>query len=531
MRFNMSISPPTALPDKIAQLVFVRLGSNMTPPVTASEDADRVSALLDRYPLGGLLLFNGTFPATADRLAELQARSAFPLLVAADLERGVGQQVDGATVFPHAMALAALDDEAEEAIDSVARATAREALACGIHQLLAPVADVNLHPRNPIISIRAFGTEPAVVTQHVETYVRAVRDEGLITTAKHFPGHGRTVDDTHDTLPVVEATRADLEAADLLPFRAALEAGVDTVMTTHAAFPALDPEGRPATLSPPILRDLLRGRMEFEGPVVTDSMLMAAVQSTHDDPGDQAAALLNAGVDCILDPTDPEAVIEGLIQAVSDGRVAAERVDAAFDRIWRLKMRLAERFGPDVFTMPEQYVDRSVVGSGSHRDLAASVTRRAVTVMGGHALPSPIYGSGGADFLTIYVTPRAREATRGEIPLEDAIRAHAPEATFTAVDADTTPNELDAIRDQATAAHAVLLVLAVTPAAWQRFGLQPMQEQFVNQLSRETRRLIVAALGSPHVLDSVPQASAQLCTYSDVPEAHRALASCVLGPR
>jgi beta-glucosidase-like glycosyl hydrolase len=524
----MSLSPPTALADKVAQLVFVRLGSNMTPPVMASEDADRVSALLERYPLGGLLLFNGAFPATADRLAELQARSAFPLLVAADLERGVGQQVDGATVFPHAMALAALDDAAHEAIDAVARATAREALACGVHQLLAPVADVNLHPRNPIISIRAFGTEPAVVAQHVQTYVQAVRDEGLITTAKHFPGHGRTVDDTHDTLPAVEATHADLEAADLVPFRAAFEAGADTVMTTHAAFPALDPEGRPATLSPPILRGLLRDRMGFEGPVVTDSMLMAAVRSTHDDPGDQAAALLNAGVDCILDPTDPEAVIEGLIQAVADGRVAAERVDAACDRIWRLKSRLAARFGPDVFTTPEKYVNRSIVGSSPHRDLAASVARRAVTVMGDHPPPFPVDVRDSAGFTAIYITPRAGEAARSEIPLEAALRAQAPNATFIAIDADTTPDELDAIRGQAAAAHTVLLALAVTPAAWQRFGLQPDQEQFVTQLSEATSRLIVAALGSPHVLDSVPRTGPQLCTYTDVPEAHRALLSLVV---
>jgi len=527
----MPLSPPSALADKIAQLVFVRLGSNMTPPVTASEDADRVAALLDRYPLGGLLLFNGTFPATADRLAALQARSAFPLLVAADLERGVGQQVDGATVFPHAMALAALGDEADDAIGAVARATAREALACGVHQLLTPVADVNLHPRNPIISIRAFGTEPEAVAHHVQTYVRVCRKEGLITTAKHFPGHGRTVDDTHDTLPAVDASRADMEAADLVPFRAALKAGVDTVMTTHAAFPALDAEGRPATLSPPILRDLLREQMGFDGPVVTDSMLMAAVRSTHDDPGDQAAALLNAGVDCILDPTDPEAVIEGLVRAVSEGRVTAQRIDAAFERIWRLKTRLATRFGADVFTTPEGYVGRAVVGSAAHQRLARSVARRAITVMGGGSVPLPLDAVGeGAGIVVIHITPRTRQAARPEIPLETALRTHAPDASFIAVDADTPPDELDAALDHAADARAVLLALAVTPAAWQRFGLQPAQERFVAQLSdRCTAQLIVAALGSPHVLDSVPRADARLCAFTDVPDAHRALAAFVLG--
>ena len=527
----MLLTPPTALADKIAQLVFVRLGSNMTPPVSASEDTDRVAALLDRYPLGGLLLFNGRFPATADRLVELQTRSAFPLLVAADLERGVGQQIDGATVFPHAMALAALGEEADKAIEAVARATAREALACGVHQLLAPVADVNLHPRNPIISIRAFGTVPEVVARHVQTYVRACRAEGLITTAKHFPGHGRTADDTHDTLPAVDATQADLEAADLIPFRAAFEAGADTVMTTHAAFPALDAEGRPATLSPPILRDLLRDQMGYDGPVVTDSMLMTAVRSTHDDPGDQAAALLDAGVDCILDPTDPEAVIEGLVRAVSDGHVAAQRIDDAFERVWRLKTRLATRFGADVFTAPERYADRAVVGSAGHQQLARSVARRAVTVMDDGTVPLPLDEVGdGSGIVTIFITPRSREGAGPEIPLEAALRTYAPAASFISVDAETTPDELDAASVQAAGAHAVLLVLAVTPAAWQRFGLQPAQAQWVARLSEErSARLIVAALGSPHVLDSVPRADARLCTFTDVPEAHRALATFVLG--
>jgi beta-glucosidase-like glycosyl hydrolase len=450
-------------------------------------------------------------------------------LVAADLERGAGQQIDGATVFPHAMAFGALGNEADEAIDAMARTTAREALACGVHQLLTPVADVNLHPRNPIISIRAFGTEPGVVARHGQTYVRACREEGVITTAKHFPGHGRTVDDTHDTLAAVDATKAELEAADLVPFRAAFDAGVDTVMTTHAVFPSLDSEERPTTLSPPILQGLLRDEMGFSGPVVTDSMLMAAVRSTHADPGDQAVALLQAGVDCILDPTDPEAVVDGLLHAVTDGRLAAERINTAFERIWQLKERLAAHFGPDVFTTPERYVDRSTVGATTHQELAASVAARAVTVLSESPLPRPLdMGEDGSGLAVIYVTPRTREVSAPGAPLGTAIRAMAPAAHYAEVDAETTPDQLNDIINQVEMASSVLLAIAVTPAAWQRFGLQPAQEQFVAQLTETAPALIAAALGSPHVLDAVPHAHARLCTYSDVPEAQRALAAHVL---
>ena len=520
----MPLASPTTLRDKAAQLVFVRLGSNMTPPVTASDDTDRVADLLDRYPFGGLLLFNGRFPNIADRLADLQAHSRYPLLVASDIERGVGQQVEGGTVFPHAMAFGALGEDDERAIEAFARVTAREALACGIHQTFAPVADVNLHPRNPIISIRAFGTTPAPVARRVQAYLRGCRTEGLIATAKHFPGHGRTALDTHDTLPAVDVDEETLWQTDLVPFRAAIEDGVDTVMTTHAAFPALDPEGRPATISPPILRGLLRERMGFDGPIVTDSLLMAAVRATHDDPGDQAVALLRAGVDCILDPSDPESVVQGLVQAVSSGRLPAERVDAAFKRVWRLKERLAQRFGPGLFEAPERYVARDQVGAEAHRALSASIAERAVTALETEAdvLPLDPHGFDDGELMVVYMTPRARDGN-GEASLADAVRTEAPGAVYHEVDADTGPEQRAAILDDAANARCIVLALAVTPAAWQTFGLQSAQEQLVVGLARKAP-VIAVALGSPHVLEVVPQAAARLCTYSDVPVAQRALA-------
>lgn len=496
----------------------------MTPPVTASEDADRVATLLERDAYGGLLLFNGRFPDVADELARLQAKSRYPLLVAADIERGAGQQVEGATVFPHAMAFGALGAEADAAIEAMARATAREALACGIHQTYAPVADVNLHPQNPIISIRAFGTEPSAVARHVQAYVRGCRAEGLITTAKHFPGHGRTARDTHDTLPAVEVAEETLWETDLAPFRAAIAAGVDTVMTTHAAFPALDPEARPATLSPPILRGLLRDRMQFEGAIVTDSLLMAAVRDTHEGPGAQAVALVAAGVDCLLDPTEPEAVVEGLVQAVEAGRLPAARIDAACERVWRMKEQQARRFGPDVFAAPQRYVERAQVGAEAHQALAASVAERAVTVCAGTADVLPLDPDAFDDgaLAVVYVTPRGRAARRAELPLARAVQKAAPGVAYHEIDADTSPHRLAAVAEEAEQARCVVLVLAVTPAAWQQFGLQPAQQELVERLTHATS-VVAVALGSPHVLERVPAATVQLCTYSDVEASQHAL--------
>ena len=237
---------PQTLPDQAAQLLFVRIGSNMPPARTVAEDADRIAALLDRCPIGGLVLFNGTVDETPEALAKLQRQSRFPLLVGADMERGAGQQVRGATVFPHAMAFSAVGAEGPWLLEAAARVAGREALSCGIHLTFSPVADVNSDPRNPIIATRAFSSDAAEASHFVEAFLRGSRAAGILTTAKHYPGHGNTHTDSHDGLPVVTRDADTLAAVDLAPFRAAMHAGVDAVMTAHVALhhrvgPDLDP--------------------------------------------------------------------------------------------------------------------------------------------------------------------------------------------------------------------------------------------------------------------------------------------------
>ena len=205
----------------------------------------------------------------------------------------------------------------------------------------------------------------------------------MLTTAKHFPGHGSTEEDSHAELPVARGTRSELEALDLIPFRAAIEANVDLVMTAHVAFPALDERGLPATLSRPILHDLLRGELGFQGPVVTDSLLMGAVREAYPTMGEQAVALLQAGVDVLLDVPNPEAAVEGIVTAVEHGTLSEARLDEAFHRVWALKERLAARFGTDVFACPGGAMTSAQVDDEAHhRRLAARVARRAITPLG-----------------------------------------------------------------------------------------------------------------------------------------------------
>ena len=495
----------------------------MPPPVTVAEDAARVEALLARCPLGGLVLFNGQTPQTPQVLARLQVRSPYPLLVAADMERGVGQQVRGATVFPHAMAFSALGADAEAAVEASARVTAREALACGIHLSFGPVADVNRNPRNPIIATRAFGTEPHGVARLVRAYIRGCRAEGLLTTAKHFPGHGGTSQDSHEALPVVADTRDVLERTDLVPFRAAVEAGVASVMTAHVAFPALDPSRQPATASRPILEDLLRDTLGFRGPVITDSLLMGAIRAAPGAVGTQAAALVQVGVDILLDMPDPEAAVDGLVEAVEAGRLAETRLDEAFARVWALKQRLADHFAPSIFDDPARHVSLDEVGHPDHCALADDVARCAVLVQDAAGiLPLDPERAAAEGMLVLLVKPHRSRLDPPEEPLGEALRTAYPGAHYQEVGPEAEAALFSALMEHAGRVRHLVVAMIVKPAAWQRFGLLPAQQHFVEALVAR-QPVVLASLGSPYVLDAFSGDGVRLCTFSDVASSQRAL--------
>jgi beta-glucosidase-like glycosyl hydrolase len=516
------MSIPTSLYEKAAQLVFPRLGSNLPPPVTVEEDEARVAALLDRCPVGGLVLFNGRLPETPQVLARLQARSRFPLLIGTDMERGVGQQIHGATVFPHAMAYSALGEDGPDLLAASARIAAQEALACGLHITFAPVADVNRNVQNPIIGIRAFGTAPAATAHLVQTYIRACQVEGLLTTAKHFPGHGDTATDSHAVLPFVEGTRAGLMETDLVPFRTAIGTGVDLVMTAHVAYPAFDPDGTPATLSRPILHDLLRGELGFQGSVITDSLLMGAIRETHPDPGTQAVALVQAGVDILLDMPMPEAAVTGLVQAVEQGLLPEARLEEAFQRVWALKTRMRQRFSPHVFALPP--VPLSAVGTPHHRRQAATVACRAVTVF--DALPGLLPLDPDHAFrdglLAVFIKPHRARFDPPVSPFLQAMRHAFPGVHTADVGPETDATTYARLHELAAQVPLVVVAMVVRPAAWHTFGLLPAQQQFIEALTAH-QPVLLAALGSPVVLDRFPHAAARLCTWSDVPVSQQAL--------
>lgn len=516
--------PPERLRDRISQLIFPRLGSNMSPSVSVEEDAERIEALMDEYPIGGLCLFNGDRIRTPQTITRLQSISRYPLLIGTDMERGVGQQLRGATVFPHAMAFQATGEEDEILLEASARAAAKEALAAGLHISFSPVADVNSNPRNPIISTRAFGTTAETVSRLCSAYIRGCNGEGMLSTAKHFPGHGDTDVDSHEALPVVAGSREELDKTELKPFAKAVESGVSLIMTAHVAYPGLDSSGVEATGSRPIVTDLLRKDMGFRGAVITDSLLMAGAEHENEHPGQMAARLLEAGVDILLDIKDVPATVDYLVTAVTSGTLSRDVVDSALERVWGLKVRFAARFGKGAFIDPGLVQPLSVIGCDEHLALAREIATKSIQLAIGEdsdlqLSPAKMGQQGPVCFLirphTTYNDPTAA-------PLEKAFLKAFPSGSYHEITPDSEIEELDEFVGVAANHSNVFAAVVVKPAAWHKFGLLAAQQQFVRDLA-DNYPLYLAALGSPIALADFADVKAGICAYSDVEPSMHAL--------
>jgi len=294
---------------------------------------------LQELGVGGVILLGGSAGELALRSRQLQNWAKIPLLLAADLEEGVGQRFSGATAFPPPMALGAIarHDPAKAQVyaEQMGAATAQEALAIGLNWVLAPVVDVNNNPDNPVINVRAFGETPQVVSHLATAFLRGAQRYPVLSTAKHFPGHGDTAIDSHLELPVLSHTQVRLNVIELPPFAAVIAAGVDAVMSAHLQISALDPH-RPVTLSPRILTQLLRQEMGFQGLIVTDALVMSAIADRY-GPNEASVMAVEAGADILLMPVDPVGTIQAVCEAVATGRISEEWIRAAVTRIWQAK--------------------------------------------------------------------------------------------------------------------------------------------------------------------------------------------------
>jgi beta-N-acetylhexosaminidase len=545
-----------SLEEKVGQLFMVRMRAELL--AAGSPEYLLLRNSIHKYHVGSLAMSipaEGHFLNGNDRyetvrlLNQLQLESKLPLLVAGDFERGVlPARLFGTTVFPHAMAFGAAGNLAYA--EAFGRITAQESRALGVHWNLFPVADVNTNSLNPIIGTRAFGENPLKVGDLVAAYIRGARANGMLTTAKHFPGHGNTAIDSHVGVPMVDEDWNRLSAVDLPPFRKAIAAGVDAVMTAHVRVPALDPDlSHVATTSPAIITDLLKHRLGFQGMVVTDALDMAGLNAQYvGRVGRAAVDAFKAGNDVLTMPADLDASYRAMLEAVRTGEISSQRLDASVLKILRAKGSLGlqkERL-VDITAIPR------LVGSPANMAEGQHISDDSITLVRDNGKLLPLRQTpSDQNTLILYqrVRPTARtvlvilcdhrRAEDGRV-LEREVRRRMPDVAVIYVDPRVAVSLSDTVLHAVDLAREVVVAVYVVPSFARTRTVARGQKNSASLpdstakllatiLDRAAEKTAVLAMGTPYLTEDFPTIQNYICTFSNASVSEVSAARALFG--
>ncbi|MDR6224694.1 glycoside hydrolase family 3 protein [Desmospora profundinema] len=487
------------LEEKVGQMTMVGF--------YGSEPTEEIRRLIQDHHAGNVILFaysdNVIDPEQTARLnnglqvmAE-ETRLGVPLLISTDQEGGVvARMTTGATELPGNMALAA--SRVRKGAFETAALTADELKAVGINMNLAPVVDVNVNPANPVIGVRSYGENPTLVSRFGTAAIRGYQKNGVVATAKHFPGHGDTDVDSHLGLPVIDKSREEMEQVEWRPFRQAMKAGVDAIMTAHIHVPALDDTpDLPATLSKPILTDLLRHEMRYKGLVITDAMDMAGVVEYFGGVEEAAVKAVEAGVDIVLltpsiSTEEQAGVMEAVVKAVRDGTISEKRIDQSVTRILKVKKKyklFRERY-VDVEQVPQR------VGTPEHREKAERWARRSVTLV-----------KNDEGLLPLHLEESDRLGIVSPFSLRELIKPyHSRVEEYRVPRLNPTDAEIDEARK--IVRDSDILVVGTNSS-----HLYPQQQKLIQELEKLDKPIVVIAFRNPYDIRDFPDVEGYLTTY------------------
>lgn len=473
---------------------------------------------VDSLQVGGIIISIGSPMDVASKLNFLQRRSRLPLLIAADLEGGTAFRFPGATSFPTNMGVGATGRIEDAA--ALGRITALEGRAVGVHMNFAPVADVNNNPANPIINTRSFGGDPAAVARLVAATVTATKRAGMLATVKHFPGHGDTEVDSHISLPIVRGDWARLGGVELVPFRAAIAAGVDVVMSAHVALPGLTGDSTsPATLSKRVMTDVLRDSLGFRGLVVTDALDMGALVAAYGG-GEAAVRAFEAGTDLLLMPSNPRDVIAAMTAAIRSGRISRDRFERSLVRVLTIKEKLG------LLRRRTVSLDSvaAVVGQRAFMDTARSVTRRSLVLVRDSGDVIRGIRSGGGDLaLVTYGEP----GWNSTLPQQLTRRGHRVQ-TFRLYPM-SGPASYDSAQALVARAPTALFSVAVRVASGSGVITMPEPLATLIESTARARPTALVSFGSPYLLTQTPSVGGFLLAWTTGQAPEEAVAGALSG--
>jgi beta-N-acetylhexosaminidase len=489
---------------------------------------------------GPLLLRTGPYEA-AELLNRLQRESKLPLLFAADFERGVATRLIGSTNFPHAMAFGA-NGKVEDA-ENFGRITALEARAIGVHWNFFPDADVNSNPANPIINTRSFGEDPQQVGELVTAYIKGAHEGGMLTTVKHFPGHGDTATDSHLGVASVNVDRSHLDSIELPPFKQAISAGVDSVMVAHVTVPALDADpNHVATISPNVVSDLLEKQLGFKGLVVTDALDMAGL--THlfaNDIGRAAVEAFKAGNDLLIIPADLGASYQSMIKAVRSGEISKERLDRSVLKILKIKASL----GLNDSRMVDLNALATAIGKPQDVAFGQQVADSAITLVRDNGKVLPLKSKGTSQSALPYMTKEETHNQVVAVLFSDDVRsesgrafgrefrARVPDARVIYVDPRIAAGMSQEVLKAVDEAQTVVAAVYVIPTAGKIGNSMAMADAtgalLQQLLDLAASKTAVVAMGNPYLASDFPKIENYVCTFSNATVSEVAAVKALFG--
>ena len=520
--------------EKVGQLFIADLvavySNRQSPNFRLADDFVR------RYHVGGFVLAGGTVSDIALMTNALQRESKVPLIINADLEGGLwfnhpylwqrGRAPElprfvggGGTPLPSCMAIGATGNP--HFAYEFGKITAQEARAVGIQWTNSPVSDVNSNPHNPIINTRSFGENPADVAKMVEAYVQGVQDQHVIATLKHFPGHGDTEEDTHMKLPMLPFDRARLDSVEFVPFKAGINAGAKAVMTAHIALPAIDPQKRPSTLSPIIITELLRGKLGFDGIVVTDGMTMQGVTDRY-SPAEAAIQSIEAGVDAVLVPADFAQAYEGVLAALQSGRLSQARIDRSVRRILAAKawVGLDQNRLVNVENIP------NVVGPPESEAIADSMFAASITLLRNAENIIPLAPRSRVHIVTVTDDPAAQ---MGEA-LAGGLQRYAQSVTLSHLWNDLSKEAIGRTEAEMRSADVVIVGVYLSVGSWKgELGFSGDLQKFFDSLGGLHKPVVAIAFGDPYVLGKIPVTQGVIAAYTGLRKSEEAVGKVLTG--
>ena len=508
------------LRDKIAQLFIVQAEGRF---VTVDDRRfNEIKNLITDYHIGGLIFMKGDVYGQAILTKKFQAISQIPLWITQDMEWGAAMRVEGTTRFTPAMGLAATGNPDNAFL--MGQITAKEAKALGVHQIFAPVLDVNNNPANPVINVRSFSTDPKLVAEYGSAFIQGVQSQRVVATAKHFPGHGDTDTDSHSSLPVVNSDYSRLDSVELLPFKVAIGDGINSIMSAHISFPEISPEKNlPVTLDPSVLKNILIDSLNFEGLVITDAMEMRGITSVF-SPGRAAIKALNAGCDLILMSPDIYTAIAEVEDAVQKGEISEERINQSYRKILLWKETYGLFDGSNVVDIDK--LDEEI-NTKTSRAIAERIARESITVLKNKQNILPINSAKYQNILLVSIANDRSGTTGAEFATE--LRKYHSNVSFMVFDQRTGSEEKEKILSKAKKSDLIIIGSYVNLRFRKSLQVSSSQHTLIRQLINTHKPTALVTFGNPYVLANLSDADVQIMAWYNSEFQEKAVASALFG--